>query len=340
MKLVIEPDIFINAFVFGEKSHRRLIDLMDKLIEKACEVSPPQLLAERPPSVFLSYTRDDERRVNAIKRHLSALGIKTWIDSESIPPGTGWRENIKEAIWSVDIFLACISEASTSKPGGHIDEYVEAVTCRQTIKKKRDYIIPVRIEEVDLPDVFQSKQWVTVLEGEGWDDLVVAINEKTSDQNTGGENLALPFYIYEDRRDDAETKVWQRYRTAFAEALLKHKKTCSTPSKLKIKKPFNDWIGSLRTSKVFGPLKRNGGLSPTDRAEIQKCKCHSQDEIFVEVAEMARAYLGTNTWDGGGCSETTLGRTCPAGKYVSDTMKIPIRTVYDLIAAFEQRLNS
>lgn len=50
--------------------------------------------------VFISYVRDDQKRVDALVAALRAVGIEVWIDKSSIKPGERWQKAIRDAITS------------------------------------------------------------------------------------------------------------------------------------------------------------------------------------------------------------------------------------------------
>src|SRR5438128_1134902 len=68
-------------------------------------------------SIFLSYAREDQKRVGDLYQRLSDVGFKRWMGTRDILPGEKWEYSIEKAIRGADIFLACLSENSVSKRG-------------------------------------------------------------------------------------------------------------------------------------------------------------------------------------------------------------------------------
>jgi hypothetical protein len=78
------------------------------------------MTSDSPPKahrVFVSYVREDQETVERLAKELSAYGIKVWLDTTELKPGTRWRDAIREAISQGDFFIACFSEAYQRRIG-------------------------------------------------------------------------------------------------------------------------------------------------------------------------------------------------------------------------------
>src|SRR6266487_3532065 len=65
------------------------------------------------PFVFISYSRADTDLVGRLSDDLHAQGIKTWIDSESLEPGTpDWEDSLRKAIRAAQAVLLIASPAA------------------------------------------------------------------------------------------------------------------------------------------------------------------------------------------------------------------------------------
>ncbi len=65
------------------------------------------------PFVFISYSRADTDLVRRLSDDLHAQGIKTWIDSESLEPGTpDWEDSLRKAIRAAQAVLLIASPAA------------------------------------------------------------------------------------------------------------------------------------------------------------------------------------------------------------------------------------
>lgn len=108
--------------------------------------------------VFLSHTFADEEIAAKITAGLQRWGIDVWIAPDDISGGRRWGEAIVHGIRSCDGVVYLSSEQShdseqTEKEVGIADEFNKP-------------IIPVRLDESDLPDQFRYHlahiQWITI----------------------------------------------------------------------------------------------------------------------------------------------------------------------------------
>ena len=125
--------------------------------------------------VFLSYAREDEERVENLYQELSEEGFKPWMDKKDILPGENWPSSIQRAIRRSDFFLACLSANSVSKRGFLQREIKDALDIWQEMLDSDIYLIPVRLENCEVPESLHKLQWVNLFEEDGWTRLMKAI---------------------------------------------------------------------------------------------------------------------------------------------------------------------
>ncbi len=68
------------------------------------------------PSIFISYSRDDQKQALSLLAVLRHEGYTVWIDQEAIPGASIWSDEIVQNIKSCDIFIALLSHSSVSSP--------------------------------------------------------------------------------------------------------------------------------------------------------------------------------------------------------------------------------
>ncbi len=125
--------------------------------------------------IFLSYAREDEEKVENLYQRLSDAGFKPWMDKKDILPGERWKFSIQTAIRRSDFFLACLSAKSVGKRGFLQREIKDALDIWQEKLDDDIYLIPVRLEDCEVPESLREFQWVNVFEEDGWTQLVRAI---------------------------------------------------------------------------------------------------------------------------------------------------------------------
>jgi hypothetical protein len=61
------------------------------------------------PQVFISYQRVDEAFAHRVREHLTAHGVRTWMDQYDIPVGAYWSDEIDKGLGSSDIVVGILS---------------------------------------------------------------------------------------------------------------------------------------------------------------------------------------------------------------------------------------
>ena len=128
-----------------------------------------------PSQIFLSYAREDEEKVENLYRKLSDAEFKPWMDKKDILPGEIWQSCIQRAIRRSDFFLACLSAKSVNRRGFLQREIKDALDIWQEMLEDDIYLIPVRLEDCEVPESLRDFQWVNLFEEDGWTRLVEAI---------------------------------------------------------------------------------------------------------------------------------------------------------------------
>ena len=130
---------------------------------------------QKTASIFLSYERKDCEKVEMLYKQLQDAGHKPWMDKKDIGPGQIWKTAIPKAIKAADLFIACLSSNSVSKEGVLQREIKTALDKQQEKLDGNIFIIPVRLEDVSLPDALGEYQWVDLFDSNGWPQLRQAI---------------------------------------------------------------------------------------------------------------------------------------------------------------------
>lgn len=138
--------------------------------------SPPLLRRlQVAPRLFLSYAREDRAEAEHLYRKLQKAGLNPWMDTKDILPGEQWQVSIQNAIRSSDFFLACLSRRSVGKRGWIQKEIKRALDTWEEMLDSDIYLIPVRLEDCDVPDRLRGFQWVDLYADDGLDRLLAAI---------------------------------------------------------------------------------------------------------------------------------------------------------------------
>lgn len=113
-----------------------------------------ELQMTSPQYVFLSYVHEDADAVEALESKLQGAGLTTWRDTHGIPPGTRWRETIREAIRRGSAFIACFSANSERKDRTYMrEEIIVAIEELRLRPRNRAWFFPVKLSPCDVPDI-------------------------------------------------------------------------------------------------------------------------------------------------------------------------------------------
>ncbi|MEE8432609.1 MAG: toll/interleukin-1 receptor domain-containing protein, partial [Candidatus Desulfatibia sp.] len=136
-----------------------------------------EFLAQLSGRIFLSYAREDVKKVESLYNNLRQAGFAPWMDTQDILPGELWEESINNAIRNSEFFIACISRSSLTKRGMLQKELKLAIDIWKQMLDKDIYLIPVRLEPCECPESLAKFQWVNIYEDDGWQRLISALRK-------------------------------------------------------------------------------------------------------------------------------------------------------------------
>lgn len=103
---------------------------------------------------FISYVREDKDAVNRIASALKAADVPVWTDKTKLTPGQNWQVVIRRAIQRNALaFIAVFSSNSQARSATYQnEELLLAVEQLRQHPPGRVWLIPVRLDECELPD--------------------------------------------------------------------------------------------------------------------------------------------------------------------------------------------
>ena len=126
--------------------------------------------------IFLNYAPDDVLLVKDLYQKLLVEGFRPWMDTDLLP-GEKREISIRRAIRNSDFILICLSHRSIGKRGRLQKEIRLALDICQEMLDEDIYLIPVRLEECDLPENLRNFEKVDLFASDGWARLVKAIRK-------------------------------------------------------------------------------------------------------------------------------------------------------------------
>ncbi|HEV2964107.1 MAG TPA: FHA domain-containing protein, partial [Candidatus Angelobacter sp.] len=129
-------------------------------------------------SVFLCHSTGDKPAVRNLYQLLRADGFAPWLDEEDLLAGQNWQEEIRKAVRASDCVIVCLSKTSVTKEGYIQREIKFALDVEEEKLPGTIFIIPLRLEEVDVPERLQKWHWADLFKEEGYGRLTRALKTR------------------------------------------------------------------------------------------------------------------------------------------------------------------
>jgi hypothetical protein len=133
--------------------------------------------------IFLSYAREDRDRVRLLYKQLQEAGFNPWMDIENLVPGQDWELVVEGAIKDSDFALVCLSNSSTSKQGYIQKEIKIALDVLDMMPEGAIYLIPIRLDECQVPNRLSKQQWADLFEDDGFERLMEALQMRRDEKS-------------------------------------------------------------------------------------------------------------------------------------------------------------
>ena len=134
----------------------------------------------RALKVFLVHASSDRSQVQALYRRLKNDGIDAWLDIENLLPGQNWQMEIPKALFSSDVIIICLSKNSVDREGYVQKEIKFALDKAVEKPEEAIFLIPLRLEECNVPDILSNYHWVDLFEKRGYEKLIRSLRVRAS----------------------------------------------------------------------------------------------------------------------------------------------------------------
>lgn len=104
------------------------------------------------PKIFLSYARCDVNAVDKLYDALAKLSFRPWMDKYDLLGGENWSIVIEREIPTSDFVILCLSRRSCKHRGYFRAEIGLALRKLNELLRSDIYLIPVRLEDCEIPD--------------------------------------------------------------------------------------------------------------------------------------------------------------------------------------------
>jgi ABC-type polysaccharide/polyol phosphate transport system ATPase subunit len=133
-------------------------------------------VSTRKLKVFLCHSSGDKSEVKILYNKLLSIGLDPWLDVEKILPGQDWELEIAIAVRSSDVVLVCLSNNSINKKGYVQKEIKYALDTADEQPEGTIFIIPIKLEECNVPERLKRWQWVEYFKENGYESLVKSLH--------------------------------------------------------------------------------------------------------------------------------------------------------------------
>jgi hypothetical protein len=134
-------------------------------------MSPQKVL-----KIFLCHSSADKSEVKQLHALLLKHGAAPWLDAEQLLPRQDWNLEINKALDDSDVILVCLSKSSINKEGYVQREVRIALDRALEMPEGRIFLIPVRLEECELPSRLRTYQYVDLFAEGGIEKLIKSLN--------------------------------------------------------------------------------------------------------------------------------------------------------------------
>jgi hypothetical protein len=179
--------------------------------------SPRLVEAHNGLRVFLCHASQDKTNVREIHRRLREDGMQPWLDEEDLVPGQDWQLEIPKAVRSADVVLVCLSKFSVSKEGYLQKEIRLALDAADEKPDGMIFLIPVKLEECELPDRLRKWQWLDYFKPSGHGQLLRALQARHASQGPIGRPEGSTVSPTESERSNKSRERWSALRAKSTE---------------------------------------------------------------------------------------------------------------------------
>jgi TIR domain len=110
--------------------------------------------------VFLSYPSEHLESAREIRDFIRSVGVDCWFDKDNLVAGDDRNRVRREALRAADLFVLLCSSQTLDRDGVYHREISEALEAAQDKRLGSIYIIPIRLERINLPSEISRYQYI------------------------------------------------------------------------------------------------------------------------------------------------------------------------------------
>lgn len=169
--------------------------------------------------IFLSHASEDTGAAQDLYQRLRNDGFENaWLDTEKLRPGQDWKLEITKAIKKSDIFIVLLSPRSVTKTGFLQKEIKLALEVADDQPEGAVFIIPLKIEDCNVPTALEKYQWANYYSKEGYEKLLQTVQKRARD--TGKfEEASYPSFSTKEKFPATRYQVGDKETDVYMELL-------------------------------------------------------------------------------------------------------------------------
>jgi TIR domain len=125
--------------------------------------------------IFLCHSSGDKELVRVLYKRLIRDGFNVWLDEINLLPGQDWDNEIKKAVRVSDVVIVCLSRGSVRKDGYIQKEIKLALDVADEKPEDTIFVIPLKLEDCDVPTRLAKWQYVEMYQQEGYERLKASL---------------------------------------------------------------------------------------------------------------------------------------------------------------------
>ena len=134
-------------------------------------------------SVFLCHSSVDKLSVRNLYQRLLKDGFDPWLDKERILGGQDWEREVKIAVRESHAVIVCLTRSSVTKEGFVQKEIRIALDVADEKPEGTIYVIPLKLEECEVPERLRQWHWLNLFEASGYDRLARSLRMRATALN-------------------------------------------------------------------------------------------------------------------------------------------------------------
>ncbi len=131
--------------------------------------------------IFLCHSSGDKPAVRDLYERLRADGFEPWLDEKDLLPGYDWELEITKAVRNSHVVVVTLSKASIMTAGFRQKEIRFALDIAEEQPEGTIFIIPVRLEDCEVPLRLRRSHWVNFFNEDGYERLVSALRKRAEE---------------------------------------------------------------------------------------------------------------------------------------------------------------